>query len=282
MNNSVSFVHISDTHLGGTKDFKQHGISTNHAAEKVVQAIKDSQLTYDFIIHTGDVASVDGTREEYTLAAELFKSVTSPLYYVTGNHDTSSLMKELLKFGPHTSLTEESDRLFYQFEVNNHLFVVLDAKAPKEMDPHGKLPEDQLKKLESILSTSNHPVTIFIHYPTQLPNSAWLKTMDIINGSEILGIFNRHSSKINGVFSGHIHKGITIIKDQIVYSSVGSTCMQFRNNPEDKDVIFTSSNTGFFDYVTVSGKSVEIKEYSFVNDSGVFVKSREEMIHPTQ
>lgn len=278
MNSSVSFIHISDTHLGGAKNFKQHGIRTNHAAEKAIQAIKDSQLSYDFIIHTGDVASVDGTREEYTLAAELFKAIESPVYYVTGNHDTSSLMKEILKFGNHEALTEDKNRLFYRFEINGHLFLVLDAKAPKEMDPHGELPQDQLTKLESILKDSTKPVTIFIHYPTQVPQTSWLKTMNIVNGDQILGVFNRYSTKINGVFSGHIHKGVTVVKDQIVYASVGSTCMQFRNNPDDTDVIFTSSNTGFFNHVTISGKLVEIKEYSFVNDSGVFLKSREEMI----
>lgn len=277
MKNSVSFIHISDTHLGGTKDFKLHGINVYNAAEKALQAIKDSQLKYDFIIHTGDVASVDGTREEYQLASELFKSLNVAMYYVTGNHDTSSLMKELLQFGEHTPLTEDQNELFYTFEVNGHTFIVLDAKAEKIQDPHGELPEDQLKKLESILKETNNPVTIFIHYPTQRPESIWLHSMNLLNESEVLNCINRYPTKILGVFSGHIHKGITIVKDQIVYSSVGSTCMQFRNNPDDEDVIFTSSNTGFFNHVTVSGKSIEIKEYSFVNDSGVFTKTRREM-----
>ena len=67
------------------------------------------------------------------------------------------------------------------------------------------------------------------------------------------------------------------MKDQILYSAVGSTCIQFRNNPADEDVIFTSSNTGFFNYVTISESTIEIKEYSFVNDSGIFLKDRFEM-----
>ncbi len=278
MNKSVNFIHISDTHLGGSKDFLLHGINTYKAAEKAVQAIYNSQLQYDFIIHTGDVAAVNGTREEYKLASELFQSVSKPVYYVTGNHDRSSLMKEILKFGDKTDLTEDPDRLFYQFEIKGHRFLVLDAQAPKEMDPHGRMPKDQLNKLGHILKDSEKRVTIFIHYPARVPDSAWLKEkMTILNDEEILKTFNTYSSKINGVFSGHIHKGITIIKDQIVYSTVGSTCMQFRNNPDDQDVIFTSSNTGFFNYVTISENSLEIKEYSFINESGVFVKNRLEM-----
>jgi Icc protein len=277
MNSSVSFIHISDTHLGGTKDFKLNGVNVYSAAEKAVQAIKDLQLKYDFIIHTGDVASVDGTRDEYQLASELFKSLNAAMYYVTGNHDTSSLMKELLQFGEHTPLSEDPNRLFYRFEINNHLFLVLDAKARKDQDPHGELSEDQLKKLEQILKESDRPITLFIHYPTQRPESLWLNSMNLLNESEVLTIFNRYAAKIQGVFSGHIHKGITMVKNQIVYSTVGSTCMQFRNNPEDTDVIFTSSNTGFFNHVTISESAIDIKEYSYVNDTGVFVKDRFEM-----
>ena len=173
MNSSASFIHISDTHLGGRKDFKLNGVNVYSAAVKAVQAIKDSQLKYDFIIHTGDVASVNGTREEYQLASGLFKSLTAPMYYVTGNHDTSALMKELLTFGEHTPLTEDRNELFYKFEVNGHTFIVLDAKAEKILDPHGELPQDQLQKLENILKDTNSPVTIFIHFPTLLPESAW-------------------------------------------------------------------------------------------------------------
>lgn len=279
MNTPVSFIHISDTHLGPSKDFKLNdAVNTYTSSQKAIQAILDSKLQYDFIIHTGDVAAVDGTQEDYKIAAELFASFTKPVYYVTGNHDTSSLMKNILKFGPLTYLSDEPDRLFYQFEVNNHLYIVLDAKAPKEQDPHGQLPEEHLAKLETILKTTDKLVTIFVHFPVQMPNVPWLKEkMNILNEEKILEVLKKYSSKIAGVFSGHIHKGIMKISDEILYSTVGSTCMQFRNNPDDTDVIFTSSNNGFFNHVTISGNSIEIKEYSFVNDSGVYTKTREEM-----
>src|SRR3990167_5175740 len=245
----VRFIHISDTHLRDDPKAKMYGINVYDAAIKAVEAINKSTLPFDFVVHTGDVASVDGTQKEYELAAKIFDNIKVSMYYLTGNHDNASLMSRILKFGEKKDLSTDDSRLFYTFKFNRHNFLVLDAKTTKEEDPHGRLPPDQLDELDKILSQTQGYITIF----------------------------NKYSSKIVGVFSGHIHQGTILTKDGILYSSAGSTFVNFRNAPDDEDVIFLSNGVGYFNHVTVEKSSIEIKQYAFANGVSSFIKTREEM-----
>ena len=279
MNKVIRFIHISDTHLRDDPEARMYGINVYDAALKAIEAINRSTLPFDFVVHTGDVTSVDGTQKEYELAAGIFKKIETPMYFVTGNHDNASLMRRIIKFGEKQDLSTDDNRLFYIFEVNGHKFLVLDAKTTKEEDPHGRLPQEQLDKLDGIIADTQGHITIFNHYPTIVPDCAWLKkSMTILNADAILKIFNKYSSKITGVFSGHIHQGTVLIRDGILYSSVGSTFVNFRNAPADDDVIFFSHGVGYFNHVTIEESSIEIKQYAFENGTSSFIKTREEML----
>ena len=278
MNKPVRFIHIGDTHLRDDPSAKMYGVNVYDAALKAVDAINSSTLPFDFVVHTGDVASVDGAQKEYEVAAKIFENIKVPMYFLTGNHDNAQLMRRILKFGEKKDLSADDTRLFYSFKINNHNFLVLDAKTTKEEDPHGRLPQEQLDKLDGIIAEAQGYITIFIHYPVVPPDSAWLKrSMTIINADAILKILNKYSSKIAGVFSGHIHQGTILTRDGIVYSSVGSTFLNFRNAQRDEDVIFLSHGVGYFNHVTVEGASIEIKQYAFENGVSSFRKTREEM-----
>ena len=152
MNKVIRFIHISDTHLRDDPEARMYGINVYDAALKAIEAINRSTLPFDFVVHTGDVTSVDGTQKEYELAAEIFKKIEASMYFVTGNHDNASLMRRIIKFGEKQDLSTDDNRLFYIFEVNGHKFLVLDAKTTKEEDPHGRLPQEQLDKLDGIIA----------------------------------------------------------------------------------------------------------------------------------
>ena len=279
MNKTVRFIHISDTHLRDDPSAKMYGVNVYDAALKAVEAINSSTLPFDFVVHTGDVASVDGTQKEYELATKIFENIKVPMYFLTGNHDDAQLMRQILKFGEKKDLSADDTRLFYSFKIADHNFLVLDAKTTKEEDPHGRLPQEQLDRLDGIIAEAQGYITIFIHYPVVSPDSAWLKrSMTILNADAILKIFNKYSSKISGVFSGHIHQGTVLTQNGIVYSSAGSTFLNFRNAPNDEDVIFLSNGVGYFSHVTINGPSIEIKQYAFENGVSSFIKTREEML----
>src|SRR3989344_4029553 len=115
MNKVVRFIHFGDTHLRDDPEARMYGVNVYDAALKAVEAVNSFTLPFDFVVHTGDVTSVDGTQKEYELAAEIFKKIEASMYFVTGNHDNASLMRRIIKFGEKKKLLTDENKLFFFF-----------------------------------------------------------------------------------------------------------------------------------------------------------------------
>ena len=81
MSEIVSFVHLSDTHIGPTTEYGRHGKISYPAAAKAIEVVNNLPVKPDFVIHTGDVTT-DPTAEAYALVVELFSKLDLPVYYV--------------------------------------------------------------------------------------------------------------------------------------------------------------------------------------------------------
>ena len=138
MPQTVRFIHISDTHLGPDKDFELYGVNTYRAATALVEAINAVPAEASFVVHTGDVAARPDDRA-YTLAVEVLSRLALPVYYVNGNHDRASMIRSLLPPEIRSLVPATMDRVSYRFEAGQHVFLVLDACGPAEIDPHGIL-----------------------------------------------------------------------------------------------------------------------------------------------
>lgn len=260
-NQNVYFVHITDTHVGPLPEFRVYGVATLPALEGVVDAINRLPIRPDFVIHTGDITN-DATEASYRLAAELFARLTVPIYFVTGNHDRACYIKTLLPSGEYELLMEGDAALAYTFEVRGNRFITLDARGPDELDPHGLLPPEQMALLKRMLATAMVPVTVFIHFPPVPLDSPWLdRDMLLLNGDELHQLLAKAPRKLRGVFFGHIHRSTQIMRDGILYSSVGSTFCQFTSWPTDDRAGFESRCPAFFNLVTLSQTQTIIKEY---------------------
>lgn len=263
MNSRVHFVHISDTHIGQTKSHVLYGINTYAAAEKIVTAINNLPVQPDFVIHTGDVASNDGEVESYELAKELFSNLRSPVYYVSGNHDISANLMKILPMTAKNNLSDiKTTENAYIFNLNGITFITLDGRGAREIDPHGIVSEKQLNELKNIINNSKSPIVIFIHFPPVLLESTWLdRDMLLLNGSELHEIIMKAGNKILGIFFGHVHRGMTVYRDGVLYSSVGSSFCQFSAWPGQEMPIFDPQPVGFFNFVSIGKNGVLIKEH---------------------
>jgi len=256
------FLHISDTHLGPDKDFTQHSVNTYQAFSKVLEGIKNLPYTPDFIIHTGDITA-DCYDDGYKLMAELIAELKIPMYFVTGNHDTSEQIKKYLPM-KHSEVLSNSLNS-YRFSCGIHNFLTLDARGSDEIDPHGVITGEQLKILEDEIATGKN-LTLFIHYPTLQLDSTWFdENMLLTNADAFHNLLAKHSEQIRGVFFGHIHRSTQSMKDGILYSSVGSTGLQFLLNPDQPEPLFESVGQGFYNLVTLVEAQITIKEVSFGN-----------------
>ncbi len=229
--NPVTFIHITDTHIGPTADYSRHGFASEPALVRMTRAIESFPVRPDFVVHTGDIVT-DPDPRSYERAARLLADLSVPIYFVNGNHDAAHYVHEYLTTGPRIDWQSDPGRLAYEFEVRGERFVVLDGRGPDEIDPHGILPAEQLERVREICRTPGPPITFFIHFPLFPLNSPWFdRNMLLLNGEELHAAFLPASGRIRGVFFGHVHQSMQMTRDGITYTSAPSTFAQFRVLP---------------------------------------------------
>jgi 3',5'-cyclic-AMP phosphodiesterase len=227
------FVHISDTHIGPTADYSRHGHYPLPCARRLVEIANNLPTRPDFVVHTGDVVT-EPHPTSYLIAAEVFAQLDVPIYYVYGNHDTAADIRRYLLMGPLQYLSDDPNLLSYAFECKGYRFLVVDARGPDEIDPHGLLSPEQLEIVRQEAQPTGPPLTIFIHYPAVPLNAPWMDAnMLILNGEELRQALRPAAGRLCGVFHGHIHQPMQIMRDGILYVSVASAFSQFAAWPAD-------------------------------------------------
>jgi Icc protein len=259
---TVYFVHISDTHIGPTPDYSRHGHEPLPCARRLVEIINDLPTIPDFVIHTGDVVT-DPHPDSYRLAAETFAKLNVPIYYVNGNHDTAADIERYLPMGPKV-MASHSGELAYVFEVKGYRFLVLDARGPDEIDPHGLLSEAQLKLARREAQPEGLPLTVFVHYPCLPVNSSWMDAyMLIINGERLHEALLPARERLRGVFYGHVHQHMETMRDGILYVAAASAFSQFTAWPGEVAPGFDSDHPPAYSFVHLLPKQTIIHQHTF-------------------
>lgn len=242
---TVYVAHISDTHIGPDPTYARHGYRSWPCARELVRRLNELPRRPDLIVHTGDVVK-NPSPEAYRLAAETFAPLEMPVYYVVGNHDQAADMRRYLRFGPHEPLSSDPDLLTYAFEIGGYRFLILDARAPDELDPQGLLSREQLDIVRREVAAGGPPLAVFVHFPIWPLNSPWFDAnMRIINGRELHEALLPARERLRGVFHGHIHMPLQTVRDGILYSSTASTFANFAAWPDDPEPRFVDDPPGF-------------------------------------
>ncbi|MFW5684369.1 MAG: metallophosphoesterase family protein [Spirochaetota bacterium] len=252
----VSIVHISDTHIGPSADYRRHGHSSLPGAERVVQIINSLPIRPDAVVHTGDVVA-HPSPDAYAEAARVFAGLEVPVYYVVGNHDRSEDIARSLPMGPREELDPERSLLTYAVNVRGERLLMLDARAPDEMDPHGLLSERQLEIVRSEATPDGPPLTVFVHFPLWPLNARWFdENMLIVNGPELHDALLPARGRLRGVFHGHLHMQLQTYRDAVLYASVPSTFANFTGWPEDEAPRIADSEPGYSVLYLMEGQTV--------------------------
>lgn len=259
----VYFIHMSDTHIGSTVDFERHGFNSWTAARRAVNMIKSFTQRPDFVIHTGDVVA-DPVDEAYRLAADLMAELDVPVYYAVGNHDSSVGVRDLLNHGPYEALGDDPTRHIYGFSVKGSEFMVLDGRAPDELDPHGCLGGEQLAIVrQKTAEVAAGPLTIFVHFPALPFNSPWFdQNMLLLDGEELHDILCQSPREIRGVFYGHVHMPLQTRRNGILYSAAPSTFANFAAWPNKTEPEFLDEPPGF-SFVQLLPNQLMIRHHGF-------------------
>ncbi len=260
----MELIHISDTHLGPTRDHEVRGANVYENTKHLIRAINDLSFTPDAVIHTGDVV-YDPDEAAYDLAAELFDALKAPLYFVTGNHDETAMMRQRLRFSEKTDLLTDTDRLCYRMSgpgFDEFECLVADAKVPAEEGPHGFLSEEQQEALLAAISGTK-PVALFIHYPLTAIGSPWIDDKLLVTNGELFQqrLAEKAGGMLRGIFSGHLHRGLQLYRDGILQSGVSSPACEFTACPNGSGCDFVACTNLPFDHLTITEDATMVKAY---------------------
>ncbi len=177
----LSFVHLSDTHIGSPK--------ADSLLELSIKKI-NSLGNVDFVVVTGDVTE-KGTADEIAKAKSLLSKIKVSCYVLAGNHDARYSFDDLFVFNKNFNT-----RFF--FNKNGIDFIGINTAIPTK-SVNGFINEFEVRWLKKQLANKKGKYTVlFTHHPLD----------DIEN---IDRVFNETKLKVSVMFSGHQHKNFYLV-----------------------------------------------------------------------
>ena len=256
----LHFVHISDTHIHPDSAYNTDyaNITPYIGARALVDELNSLPFRPDFILHTGDV-SYNPDPIAYGASLRILRQIKAPVYYVAGNHDDGvALQRHLL----HRDEPQRS--VYYEIEINGVQLVVVDSNGPAD-PPAGYVIDHQLKWLSAICRADDErPLIIAIHHNPLPVGIPWLDHyMGIRNGEMFHEAILPARDRIRGVFFGHVHQNLDIVRDGILYCSTLSSWVQFHAWPGmTKTTVDEGAEPGY-SVVTIYDDQTLIRRHRF-------------------
>ena len=211
-NGTLSFVQISDSHIGFNKPANDNVLATLTSS---VDAINAMETQPAFIIHTGDVTHLSKPAE-FDDAKQVLSKLKVPLFAIPGEHDVIGDKGKAFfaNFG-----RPDAPNGWFSFDQGGVHFVALVNVF--NFETMGTLGQPQLDWLQQDLAAVKHdtPVVVFGHVPLYALYPQWGWTTD--DGAKALAMMRRFSTVT--VLNGHIHQVIEHSDGHIRFATATST-----------------------------------------------------------
>lgn len=210
----LSFVQISDSHIGFNKDANTDVPGTLKAA---IARIRSLPQAPSFLLHTGDISHLSKP-EEFDLADQLIGEARLQAFYVPGEHDM--LVDQGASYRERYGRGSQGAG-WYSFDQAGVHFVGLVNVVDLKAGGMGRLGDEQLEWLEDDLAgrSASTPIVVFAHIPlwTVYPEWGW-GTED---AGRALGYLKRFGSVT--VLNGHIHQVMQKVEGAVTFHTAMST-----------------------------------------------------------
>ena len=219
---STKIIQITDLHLNKSKDVVSNGVNTLESANMVIESIRINEKDIDCLILSGDLSN-DCSIESYNHLIHLLKGFETPIYLMSGNHDSPSLLK---------TLTINKNIFLKNFLSFNNWGVFM-FNTKKENSPNGYLKKEELVYFDQVLSNTLYKnIIIFLHHHPVPIGSASMDSM-IIENAELLTDRIMKYDKIKAVSWGHIHNEFNLNMGSAKLFSTPSTCYQAKTKSKN-------------------------------------------------
>jgi 3',5'-cyclic-AMP phosphodiesterase len=211
----LSFVQISDSHMGFNKAANPDVAATFEAAVDKINALSTPP---EFLVHTGDISHLSKP-EEFDGVEQILKGASAKnVFYVPGEHDVlnDDGKQYLERFAKGAQPGG-----WYSFEKKGVHFVGLVNVMNLKAGGLGTLGHDQLEWLEKDVKhlKSSTPIVVFAHIPlwSVYPDWGW-GTED---SAQALANLKKFGSVT--VLNGHIHQTMQKVEGNVTFHTACST-----------------------------------------------------------
>jgi Icc protein len=210
----LSFVQISDSHMGFNKPANLDVAATLKAAVDKIQALPAPP---EFLLHTGDISHLSKP-EEFDTVDQILKSTGKEVFFVPGEHDV--LNDEGKQFLERYGKGSQGAG-WHSFDKQGVHFIGLVNVMNLKAGGLGTLGHDQLEWLEDDVKHlgSSTPIVVFAHIPlwTVYPEWGW-GTED---SAQALAYLKKFGSVT--VLNGHIHQTMQKVEGHVTFHTAAST-----------------------------------------------------------
>lgn len=209
----LSFVQISDSHIGFSKEPNPSPQATLQSA---IEQIKGLQARPAFVVHTGDVTHLSKP-QEFDDAARIIEGVGRQVHYVPGEHDVIGDNGATF----FQRFNGSADRRWHSFDYEGTHFVALVNVLNLQAGGLGRLGAEQLAWLESDLKgrSASTPLVVLAHMPLWSVYPEWGWGTD--DAARALGYLKRFGSVT--VLNGHIHQVMQKVEGHVQFHTARST-----------------------------------------------------------
>jgi Icc protein len=223
----LSFVQISDTHIGFGKDPNPHVSDT---LQSLVDKINALPQRPQFVLHTGDLTHLSKPEEFDTLDQILKGLKTDQIFYVPGEHDVFSDQGQeyLQRFGKGTQ-----GKGWQSFDHNGTHYIGLNNVVAASSGPTpgsfknggneglGALGQEQLDWMQKDVAGlgASTPIVVFAHVPLWAVYPQWGWGTE--DSEQALSFLKRFGSVT--VLNGHIHQAMQKVEGNITFHTARST-----------------------------------------------------------
>jgi 3',5'-cyclic AMP phosphodiesterase CpdA len=210
----LTFLQISDSHVGFDKPANPNAIGTLHEA---ISKIKALPAKPSFMIHTGDITHLSRPAE-FDNANAAISEAELDVHYVPGEHD---VIDEDVKLYRERCAKNAKGSGWYSFDANGVHFIGLVNVMNLEAGKLGRLGDEQLDWLEDDVAgrTASTPIVVFAHIPLWTVYEQWGWGTD--DGARAISYLKKFGSVT--VLNGHIHQVMQKVEGNVAFHTAMST-----------------------------------------------------------
>jgi len=187
---------ISDCHLFSQTDGMHYGANVYQNLVNVLQIIK-TKFKVQSIVFTGDITQ-DHSEISYQRFVQAVAAceITTPFYYLAGNHDEHELLDKYLSVAP-----------FNKSKIISHEYWQIVLLNSKSETPKGHVAESKLLGLGNYIDSTKHQLMMMHHHPLDV--GYFIDRHGLDNQMQFWQAIDKQHT-IKAVACGHVHQAMMI------------------------------------------------------------------------